>query len=43
MNNIVEGVRLVRGTATSQPKNVEHVLVSSGVAVPAGAMILGRD
>jgi acetyl-CoA acetyltransferase len=44
MNNIAEGVRLVRGQSTSQPaKNVEHVLVSSGVGVPTGALILGRD
>lgn len=43
MNNIAEAARLVRGTSTNQPKNVEHVLVSSGVGVPTGAMILGRD
>jgi acetyl-CoA acetyltransferase len=44
MNNIAEGVRLVRGQSTGQPdKNVEHVLVSSGVGVPTGAMILGQD
>tara|TARA_R110000772_G_scaffold204812_1_gene314887 strand:+ start:1658 stop:2827 length:1170 start_codon:yes stop_codon:yes gene_type:complete len=43
MNNIAEGARLVRGTSTSQPENVEHVLVSSGVGVPTGALILGRD
>ncbi|MEZ5555419.1 lipid-transfer protein [Haliea sp.] len=43
MNNIAEGARLVRGTSTSQPRNVEHVLVSSGVGVPTGALILGRD
>ena len=43
MNNIAEGVRLVRGESTSQPaKVVEHVLVSSGVGVPTGAMILGQ-
>ncbi len=43
MNNIAEGVRLVRGESTSQPsKNVEHVLVSSGVGVPTGALILGQ-
>jgi len=43
MNNIAEGVRLVRGESTSQPaKAVEHVLVSSGVGVPTGAMILGQ-
>jgi acetyl-CoA acetyltransferase len=44
MNNIAEGVRLVRGESTNQPpKNVEHVLVSSGVGVPTGALILGKD
>lgn len=43
MNNIAEAVRLVRGTSTNQPKDVNHVLVSSGVGVPTGAMILGRD
>jgi acetyl-CoA acetyltransferase len=42
MNNIAEGVRLIRGESSGQPpKNVEHVLVSSGVGVPTGAMILG--
>tara|TARA_R110001599_G_scaffold346309_1_gene571447 strand:+ start:1610 stop:2779 length:1170 start_codon:yes stop_codon:yes gene_type:complete len=43
MNSIAEGARLVRSTSTSQPKGVEHVLVSSGVGVPTGALILGRD
>jgi acetyl-CoA acetyltransferase len=43
MNNIAEGVRLIRGESTGQPaKRVEHVLVSSGVGVPTGAMILGQ-
>ena len=43
MNNIAEGERLVRGESTGQPaKAVEHVLVSSGVGVPTGAMILGQ-
>jgi acetyl-CoA acetyltransferase len=42
INNIVEGVRLVRGTSCNQPQNVNHVLVSSGVGVPTGAMILGH-
>ena len=43
MNNIAEGVRLVRGESTGQPaKAVEHVLVSSGVGVPTGAMIIGQ-
>ncbi len=44
MNNIAEGTRLIRGTSTGQPaKNVDHVLVSSGVGVPTGALILGAD
>ncbi len=44
MNNIAEGVRLVRGESTGQPaKRVEHVLVSSGVGVPTGALILGAE
>lgn len=43
MNNIAEGVRLVRGESSNQPNSVEHVLVSSGVGVPTGALILGRD
>lgn len=43
MNNIAEAARLIRGTSTSQPKSVNHVLVSSGVGVPTGAMILGHD
>ena len=43
MNNIAEGVRLIRGDSTGQPqKTVGHVLVSSGVGVPTGAMILGQ-
>jgi acetyl-CoA acetyltransferase len=43
MNNIAEGVRLVRGESTGQPKKrIEHVLVSSGVGVPTGALILGQ-
>jgi len=44
LNNIAEGVRLIRGSSTGQPdKAVEHVLVSSGVGVPTGALILGKD
>ena len=39
MNTIAEGVRQVRGTAVNQVRDVEHVLVSSGMA---GA-ILGRE
>lgn len=43
LNNIAEGVRLVRGTSCNQPQKADHVLVSSGVGVPTGALILGRD
>jgi acetyl-CoA acetyltransferase len=44
LNNIAEGVRLIRGISTGQPdKSIDHVLVSSGVGVPTGAMILGGD
>lgn len=44
MNNIAEGVRLIRGSSGNQPaKDVNHVLVSSGVGVPTGAVILGVD
>ena len=42
VNNIVEGVRQVRGTSCNQPGNVEHTLVTSGVGVPTGALILGQ-
>jgi acetyl-CoA acetyltransferase len=42
VNNIAEGVRLVRGSSCNQPEGVEHALVSSGVGVPTGALILGR-
>ncbi len=43
LNNIAEAVRLIRGESTNQPKSIEHVLVSSGVGVPTGAMILGQS
>lgn len=43
MNNIAEGARLIRGTSSNQPKRNDHVLVSSGVGVPTGALILGKD
>jgi len=36
-------VRLIRGVSHNQPPRCEHVLVSSGVGVPTGALILGRD
>jgi acetyl-CoA acetyltransferase len=43
MNGIAEAVRQVRGSSVNQVPNVEHVLVSSGVVVPTGALILGAD
>jgi acetyl-CoA acetyltransferase len=42
MNGVNEGVRMIRGTSTSQPPNNEHVLVTAGVGVPTSAMILGQ-
>ena len=43
VNNIAEGARLIRGESCNQPDGVEHVLVTSGVGVPTGALILGKD
>ena len=43
VNNIAEGARLIRGESCNQPEGVEHVLVTSGVGVPTGALILGKD
>ena len=40
---VAEGVRLVRGTSTNQPANVDHVLVTAATAVPTSAAILSRD
>ena len=43
MNGVNEGVRLVRGTSVNQPKkNINHVLVTSGVGIPTGGMLLGK-
>ncbi|MEV0809904.1 lipid-transfer protein [Micromonospora sp. NPDC050200] len=42
-NGIAEGVRLVRGTSTSQPADVSNVLVTAGVGVPTSALILSAD
>jgi acetyl-CoA acetyltransferase len=41
MNGIAESVRQARGTALHQVSNVERVLVTSGVGVPTGAIVLG--
>jgi acetyl-CoA acetyltransferase len=42
MNLIVEGVRQMRGTSTSQVKDAELCLVTSGAAVPTSALLLAR-
>jgi acetyl-CoA acetyltransferase len=43
MNGIVEGVRLVRGESLNQPKKtINNVVVTSGVGVPTGGMIIGK-
>lgn len=43
MNGVNEGVRLIRGTSTSQPERNEHVIVTAGVGIPTSAMILGQS
>ena len=43
LNGVAEGVRLVRGTSTNQPANVDNVLVTAATAVPTSAAILSRD
>jgi len=42
VNGIAEGARLVRRQSANQPRKSDHVLVTSGVGVPTGALILGR-
>jgi len=42
-NLILEGVRQVRGTSTSQVRDASLCLVTSGAGVPTSALILGRD
>lgn len=42
LNDVVEAVRLIRGSSCNQPEAVEHVRVSAAVAVPTGALILGK-
>jgi len=42
MNGVNEGVRLIRGTSTNQPRKNDHVLVTGGVGVPTSGMILGK-
>jgi acetyl-CoA acetyltransferase len=42
-NLILEGVRQLRGTSTSQVRDASLCLVTSGAGVPTSALILGRD
>lgn len=42
-NLILEGVRQVRGDSVNQVEGCEHVLVTSGNAVPTSAIVLRRD
>jgi acetyl-CoA acetyltransferase len=39
-NGIAEGVRLIRGTSTTQPPGVRNVLVTAGLGVPTSALLL---
>jgi acetyl-CoA acetyltransferase len=41
-NLIIEGVRQMRGTSSSQVEGAECCLVTSGEAVPTGAVLLRR-
>ncbi len=43
MNLVVEGVRQIRGTSTSQVQGAELCLVTSGAGVPTSALLLARD
>ncbi len=43
MNLVVEGVRQVRGTSTSQVADTRLCLVTSGAGVPTSALILAKD
>jgi acetyl-CoA acetyltransferase len=42
-NLLVEGVRQVRGTSTSQAGEVRHCLVTSGNVVPTGAVVFSKE
>jgi acetyl-CoA acetyltransferase len=42
-NGIAEGVRLVRGTSTTQPPDVRNVLVTAGLGVPTSALVLSAE
>jgi acetyl-CoA acetyltransferase len=42
-NLIVEAVRQVRGTSTTQVPDVDYSLVTSGNVVPTGAVVFAKD
>ncbi len=42
-NLLVEGVRQVRGTSSSQVPDVQHSLVTSGNVVPTGAIVFSKE
>ncbi len=42
-NLILEGVRQIRGTSTSQVEGAEVSLVTSGEGVPTSAIVFTRD
>jgi acetyl-CoA acetyltransferase len=42
-NMLVEGVRQVRGTSTTQVEDVRHSLVTSGNVVPTGALVFSKE
>jgi acetyl-CoA acetyltransferase len=43
MNLVVEGVRQIRGTSTSQVSDARVCLVTSGAGVPTSALLLGAS
>jgi len=43
MNMIAEGVRQIRGTSTTQIKDVENVLVTGGLGVPTSTLIMSKE
>jgi acetyl-CoA acetyltransferase len=42
MNHVIEAVRQVRGTASTQLARVDHVLVTSSTSVPTSALIIAK-
>jgi hypothetical protein len=41
LNGIAEGVRQLRGNSVNQVRDVKHVRVTFGTAVPTSGLILG--